>query len=57
MARHRGDGDQCCPACGQWFNAVGQRLRPDWIANPSLGNEDLDDLEGFERAALARESA
>lgn len=50
MARYRGQGDQCCPTCGQWFNACGQRLRSDWAANPSTWDEDVDDLEGFELA-------
>ncbi len=43
-------------ACGAWYNAFGQRLRDDWRGNPAWnGQDDLDDLEGFERQKLARE--
>lgn len=48
MARYRGQGDQDCPSCGQWFNACGQRLRSDWMDNPSWKYGDVDDLTGFE---------
>lgn len=50
MARYRGQGDQDCPNCGQWFNAGGQRLRSDWMDNPSTYESDIDDLEGYEMA-------
>lgn len=55
VARWRGEGDVMC-ACGAWYNAFGQRLRDDWRGNPAWnGQDDLDDLEGFERQKLARE--
>lgn len=50
MARYRGQSDQSCPHCGQWFNAGGQRLRNDWMSNPSMYDEDIADLEGYEMA-------
>lgn len=50
MARYRGQTDQSCPECGQWFNAGGQRLRSDWAANPSALDEDVSDMDGFEIA-------
>lgn len=50
MVRFRGQGDQDCPRCGQWFNASGQRLRSDWMRNPSTRDDDIGDLEGFEIA-------
>lgn len=48
MYHYRGEGDQSCPRCGQWFNAFGQRLRSDWMGNPSTRDDDIGDLEGFE---------
>lgn len=48
MRRYRGEGDQDCPQCGQWFNAGGQRLRSHWADNPSARDDDIGDLEGFE---------
>lgn len=50
MARYRGEGDQSCPKCGQWFNAFGQRLRSDFMANPSMVDDEIGDLEGHEMA-------
>jgi len=55
MARYRGEGDQACPDCGQWFNAGGQRLRSDWAENPSNYDEDISDLEGYEMVASGHE--
>lgn len=53
MYRYQGErGDQTCPRCGQWYNAFGQRLRDDWMSNPALYDDDLDDLEGFEISQL-----
>lgn len=46
--RYRGQGDQSCPDCGQWYNAGGQHLRNDWMNNPSLYDDEIGDLEGFE---------
>lgn len=50
MARYRGEGDQSCPECGQWFNAGGQRLHNDFMDNPSTYDDELGDLEGYEIA-------
>lgn len=55
MERYRGQGDQSCHECGAWFNASGQRLRDDWMANPSWYDDEVDDLEGFELSQLSRE--
>lgn len=38
--------------CGAQYNAFGQRLRDDWASNPAWGNDDIDDMEGFERQHL-----
>lgn len=48
VARYRGQGDVMCQ-CGAWYNAGGQRLRDDWMGNSAWGDDDLDDMEGFER--------
>lgn len=48
VSRFRGQGDVKCWNCGQWFNAFGQRLRNDWMDNPSNHDENISDLEGFE---------
>lgn len=53
--RYRGEGDKTCPSCGREFNAVGQELRKGWRDNPSNWDEDVDDLTGYEIAALDRE--
>lgn len=48
MARYRGEGDQSCRQCGTWYNAGGQRLRSDWMTNPSAYDDEIGDLDGFE---------
>ena len=48
MDVYRGQGDQMCPACKTWHNVFGQALRDDWCGNPSLYNDDISDLEGYE---------
>ncbi|WP_156479235.1 hypothetical protein [Kocuria palustris] len=48
MTQNRGQADHCCSNCGQWFNAFGQRLRRDAMNNPSMRDEEIGDLEGFE---------
>ena len=53
--RHRGTSDQTC-VCGAEYNAGGQRLRDNWRDNRSWDDDDVDDLEGYERACLAAES-
>ena len=47
--------DEVCD-CGAWYNAFGQRLRDDWMGNESNWDEDVDDLEGFERQQLRAEA-
>lgn len=54
VSRWRGQGDVSC-SCGAQYNAAGQRLRDDWQGNPSWRDEDVDDMEGFERQQLAKE--
>lgn len=54
VERWRGQGDVSC-SCGAWYNAFGQRLRDDWAGNPAWSDDELDDLEGFERQQLARD--
>lgn len=43
-----GGRDTECPKCGAQYNGSGQRLRDDWRGNPSLYNDDIGDLDGFE---------
>ena len=43
----RGESDHTC-GCGAQYNAFGQQLRDDWRGNPSLYDDDIGDLEGFE---------
>lgn len=54
LDRYRGDGDQTC-ICGASYNAFGQRLCDDWRNNRAWTDEDVDDLEGYERACLRAE--
>lgn len=54
MDRYRGQGDQNCD-CGAEYNAFGQKLRSNWRDNPSVYDEDVDDITGFELASLTRE--
>jgi hypothetical protein len=49
ICRYRGQGDVTCHNCGAEYNAVGQRLRDDWRGNRSWTDDDMDDLEGYER--------
>lgn len=55
IERYRGDGDLQCGECGTWYNSFGQRLRDDWMDNPSNWSEEVGDLEGYEIASLRRE--
>lgn len=47
-------GDVSCD-CGAQYNGSGQRLRDDWRGNPAWSDDDMDDMEGFERQQLAAE--
>jgi len=47
VERYRGQGDQMCD-CGQWYNASGQRLRNDFMYNPSMYDDEIGDLDGYE---------
>lgn len=55
LNRYRGMTDQQC-SCGAWYNAGGQRLRDNWYDNPSVHDDDVDDLEGYEQACLRAEA-
>ncbi|MDD4865669.1 MAG: hypothetical protein PHQ28_00575 [Mycobacterium sp.] len=48
VTRYRGQSDVSCQ-CGAQYNAFGQRLRDDWRGNPSNYDDELGDLEGYER--------
>lgn len=48
VARWRGEGDVDCPNCEATYNAGGQLLRSDWRSNPSMYDDELGDLDGFE---------
>lgn len=52
VQRWAGQGDVDCNNCGASYNAFGQRLRSDWRSNPSWGDADVDDMEGFELQQL-----
>ena len=56
IARYRGQSEVDCDNCGASYNAGGQRLRDNWRNNSSYWDEDVDDMEGYERAALMEES-
>lgn len=55
VERYRGEGDVQCPGCLAWYNAGGQRLRDDWWQNEAWQDDDMDDMEGFEREMLNRD--
>lgn len=57
IQRFRGDGDLCCTKCDANYNASGQRLRDDLYTMPnrSSWDDDCDDMEGYEEAALQSE--
>ena len=48
VSRWRGMSDVSCGHCGAEYNAFGQRLRDDWRGNPSLYDDEIGDLEGYE---------
>lgn len=48
VQRYRGMSEVQC-SCGAWFNACGQRIRDDWAGNPSRRDDEIGDLEGYER--------
>lgn len=56
VERYRGQADVKCHKCGQWFNAFGQRLRPDWQNNRSNWDEDVSDLDGYEESLIRKEN-
>jgi hypothetical protein len=41
--------DTTCSGCYTDYNAFGQRLRAGWSGNPSLYDEDISDLDGYEQ--------
>ena len=49
LSRYRWQGDIMCCECDALYNAFGQRLRDDYYGNPSVRDDDIDDLEGYER--------
>lgn len=55
VERWRGEDDVYCD-CGVPYNSFGQRLRDDWRGNSSLYDDDVSDMEGFERQQLSYES-
>ena len=58
ILRFRGQGDLFC-GCGANYNCAGQRLRDDLRTrvNGSEYDDDVGDLEGYERAMLRAEAA
>ena len=56
VRRYRGQSDVDCSECGACYNAGGQRLRDDWRGNESAWNDEVDDMEGFERQQLRHEA-
>lgn len=55
VERWRGEDDVECTRCHAQYNSFGQRLRDDWRGNQSNYDDELGDLEGFERQQLANE--
>jgi DNA-directed RNA polymerase subunit RPC12/RpoP len=47
VERYRGEGDVRCN-CGANYNASGQRLRDDYRGNPSMWDDEIGDMEGYE---------
>lgn len=43
-----GGYDTQCGRCGQEYNAFGQMLREGWQDNPSWGDDEIGDMEGYE---------
>lgn len=41
-------GDTACNKCDAQYNASGQRLRDNWRDNPSWGDDEIGDMEGYE---------
>jgi len=50
VSRYRGQGDVSCPECNAQYNAFGQRLRDNWRDNPSVYDDEIGDMEGYEIA-------
>lgn len=48
VQRWRGQGDVSCGKCSALYNAFGQRLRDDAYGNPSMWDENISDLDGYE---------
>lgn len=55
VERYRGEGDVTCSEGDHSYNAGGQRLRDNWRNNPAWGDDDMDDMEGYEREMLGYE--
>ena len=43
-----GGRDVDCLKCDASYNGSGQRLRDDWRGNPSLYDDEIGDMEGYE---------
>jgi hypothetical protein len=56
VRRFRGQSDVDCE-CGACYNAFGQRLRDDWRGNPSVYDDEIGDMEGFEIQQLRKEGS
>jgi hypothetical protein len=56
VTRYRGQYDASCE-CGAQYNAGGQRLRDDWRDNPAWGDDDVDDMTGYEIEQLRKEGS
>lgn len=55
VQRFRGEGDVTCSEGDHSYNAGGQRLRDNWRNNPAWLDDDMDDMEGYERECLSIE--
>lgn len=54
VERYRGQNDVQCE-CGAWYNCFGQRLRDNWMNNPSNWDENIGDMEGYEMELIDRD--
>lgn len=48
VERWKGEYDVNCPNCGTPHNAGGQELRSDYAGNPSMYDDEIGDMEGYE---------
>lgn len=48
IERWHGEEHVTCDNCGALYNAFGNRLRDDALSNPSMYDDNISDLDGYE---------